>query len=91
MLKKDIGKFAWNWSLFSLPLDGLHVSLIAAISTMLKLLNNMENQDESDAVFWNKRLLVVTPHHVQRLHLRNELASKLYEFPLNSSLQWFII
>jgi hypothetical protein len=80
MLKKDIGMRTRSiYCVVCISLvDFLHVSIIAALSTILKVLNNMENEAETDAKFWKERLLVVTPHHVQRLQLRNELTSDAY-------------
>jgi hypothetical protein len=62
-----------------------HSPLIAAFVTFCRILNKNVRPVEDDQVFWKKRMLVVSPHHVQRLEIREKLmGTEYFLFPFHS-------
>jgi len=50
--------------------------LIAAMATAVRKCHQKVHVEESEETFWEKRLLVVAPHHVQRIQIQKELYGK---------------
>jgi len=55
-----------------------HTPLISGIIHYIRQLNTIQYPEESDYLFWKKRLLIVAPHHIQRLEIRDQLRDKKY-------------